>query len=109
MNKEKLERLQKAISKIEGCSKDERYFNELEDLRKEEYRLEGGETAVYVMGNYRHNLEQTGWKQAESYKSAKRRRTVKGAPNEYADYIRNFKHDVQDELHRVEMFINNKK
>ena len=78
-------------------------------LCKEEYHLEGGKTAEYVMGNYRHNLEQPDWKQAESYRVAKRRRPVKGAPSEYSDYIRNFKHVVQDELFRVEMFLNNKK
>ncbi|GAA3962958.1 hypothetical protein GCM10022246_15280 [Pedobacter ginsengiterrae] len=109
MTEEKLERLEKVLAKIESHSKDERYFNELEDLREEEYRLEGGKTAVYVMGNYRHNLEQTGWKQAEGYKNVKRRRPVKGAPSEYSDYIRNFKHDVQDELFRVKTFLNSQK
>ncbi|SMG19910.1 hypothetical protein [Sphingobacterium psychroaquaticum] len=109
MTEEKLERLKKTLAKIESYSRDERYFSELETLRKEEYHLEGGKTAEYVMGNYRHNLEQTGWKQAESYRVARRRRPVKGAPSEYSDYIRNFKQDVQDELFRVEMFLNNQK
>lgn len=55
------------------------------------------------MGNYRHNLEQTGWKQGASYIAAKRKRPVKGAPEEFADYIRNFKRDVSDEVMRMEM------
>lgn len=107
MDKERLERLRKVLSKIERLGNDEQNFDELENLRKEEYRLEGGETAEYVMNNYRHNLEQTGWKQAESYKNAQRKKTVKGAPSEYADYIRNFKQDVEDELYRVQTFISN--
>lgn len=107
MTEEKLERLKKVLAKIETYSRDERYFSELETLREGEYHLEGGKTAEYVMGNYRHNLEQTGWKQAESYRVAKCRRPVKGAPSEYLDYIRNFGQDVQDELFRVEMFLNN--
>lgn len=105
---EKLERLRKALATIESRSRHERNFDELQELREEEYRLEGGATAEYVMGNYRHNLEQTGWKQAESYKSAKRKRPVKGAPSEYADYVRNFKQDVEDELRRIEICLNNK-
>ncbi len=107
MDKEKLERLQKVMSKIEKYSSNEIYFNDLEEIRKQEYRLEGGKSAIYVMGNYRHNLEQTGWKQAESYKVAKRKRPVKGAPSEYVEYVRNFKQDVQEELYRVQIFIDN--
>lgn len=109
MTAEKLERLKKVLAKIDSHSKDERHFSELEDLREDEYRLEGGKTAVYVKGNYRHHLEQTGWKQAEGYKIAKRRRPVKGAPSEYSDYVRNFRQDVQDELFSVEMFLNSHK
>ena len=109
MTAEKLEKLKKVLAKIDSYSRDERYFRDLEDLREEEYLLEGGKTAVYIMGDYRHNLEQTGWKQAELFKVTKRRRPVKGAPSEYSDYVRNFRHDVQDELFRVEMFLNSDK
>ena len=102
---EKLERLKKVSVKIEFCSSDERFFDELENLRNEEYNFEGGKTAVYVKGNYRHNLEQTGLKQGNLFRIVKRKRPVKGAPSEYADYVRNFKQDVNQELLRTEVFI----
>lgn len=109
MSGEKLERLKKVLAKIESDSRDEKYFSELEDLREEEYQLEGGKTAVYVKDDYRHNLEQTGRKQAELYKVTKRRRPVKGAPSEYSDYVSNFRRDVQAELFRAETFLNSQK
>ena len=67
MTVEKLGRLKKALAKITSHIKDERYFSELEDSRKEEYHLEDGKTARYAIGIYMHNLEQTGWKQADGY------------------------------------------
>lgn len=106
MDLERLERLKKVLARIERSENYPTTFEQLEEIRKQEYHLEGGSSAEYVMGNYRHNLEQTGSKQAESYKRAKAKRPVKGAPSEYADYIRNFKHDVSDEIHRMEMRLN---
>lgn len=98
----KLERLRNVLTQIKTLAKDESNFESLEKIRKEEYQLEGGKDAVYVMGNYRHNLEQTGWKQAESYKEASRRRPIKGAPTEFKEYIDNFIQDVSDELNKLE-------
>ena len=103
MDKETLERLKKVLAKIERSSNSGTSFEELEELRKLEYHFEGGKDAPYIMGNYRHNLERTGWKQAAAYIAAKRRRPVKGAPAELAEYIRNFKQDVSDEVRRMEM------
>jgi hypothetical protein len=77
MHKEKLIRLRKVLSDIEELSKDINNFEVLENLRKKEYQLEGGESAVYVMNDYRHNLEQTGFKQADGYIAAKRKKSLK--------------------------------
>ena len=106
MDKERLERLKNVLAKIERSSNSNTSFEKLEELRKQEYHLEGGKDAPYTMGNYRHNLEQTGWKQASSYIAAKRKRPMKGAPEEFAAYISNFKQDVSDEVMRMEMRLN---
>jgi len=103
MDNERLARLKMVLTEIERSSNLGTSFEELEELRKQEYHLEGGKDGTYLMGNYRHNLEQTGWKQAARYVAAKRKRPVKGAPEEFADYIRNFKQDVSDEVTRMEM------
>ncbi|MGM1429994.1 hypothetical protein ACS126_12110 [Sphingobacterium lactis] len=99
---EKIESLRHAPAQIKTLAKDESNFETLEKIRKEEYHLEGGKDAVYIMGNYRHNLEQTGQKQAESYKDASRKRPVKGAPTEFREYVDNLTQDVSSELNKLE-------
>lgn len=98
----KIGHLRDLLNQIELGGRYENDFSKLYVLLEAEYELEGGRHAPYVMGNYRHNLEQTMWKQADSYRDAKRRRPVKGALSEYRDFISNFKQDVTDELYRWE-------
>jgi hypothetical protein len=94
----KIHRLKKVLSTINAYAKDERHFNELYKILLNEYHLEGGDNAKYVMGSYNHNLKQTIDKQAKSYQYMKKRIPVKGASTEYKDFVNNFKQDVSEEL-----------
>jgi len=95
---EKTKRLEQLLQKIERSESKEYEFDNLYRLLKAEFESEGGENGDYVKGNYRHNLEQTIEKQAESYIVAKSKKSKKGAFDEYKDFVRHFKNDVQKEL-----------
>jgi hypothetical protein len=100
---EKIKRLEKVLDAIEGGKRYESSFTKLKSILLEEYRLEGGKDSPYVMGSYNHNLSQTLSKQAHIYEVILKKRPKKGAPNEYDDFISNFRQDVQDELSRCNM------
>ena len=99
---ERVKHLEQIVRQIEMGERHESDFDRLYKILEDEYWLEGGKDAPYVMGNYRHNLEQTIDKQAHMYKIYRRKRPKKGAPSEYASFIRNFKQDVTEELYRCQ-------
>lgn len=104
--KERISRLEKVLLQIESGERYEHDFPKLYAILQNEYRLEGGTTAPYIMGNYRHNLEQTIEKQADTYKQMLKKRPKKGAPYEYKDFINNFTQDVSEELTRCKYRLN---
>jgi len=99
---ERVKHLEQIVRQIEMGKHHESDFDKLYKILEDEYWLEGGEDAPYVMGNYRHNLEQTIEKQAHLYIHYRRKRPKKGAPAEYASFVRNFKQDVTEELFRCQ-------
>lgn len=94
----KIDRLRAVLSKIKTGYNNESSFDGLYETLKSEYRTEGGDEGG---GIYWNNLRQSIAKQAEDYISKKKRRPVKGAPDEYESFVRNFKHDVTDEINRL--------
>jgi hypothetical protein len=103
---ERIKRLEIVLWHIENSERYEYDFDKLYNLLTDEYHLEGGKDAPYVMNNYRHNLEQTMDKQSEVYKAMFKKRPKKGAPDEYRYFVNAFKQDVSDELDRCKYIFN---
>lgn len=98
--KEKIQRLKKVLSTILLCYNNEHNFDRLYALLLAEYQIEG---RVNEEGLYWKNLKQTINKQAEEYISKKKRRPKRGAPDEYESFVRNFKHDVTNEINQLKL------
>lgn len=103
---QRIEYLENLINKINSSARYESRFDDLYKLLKKEYTLEGGDAGNAYRGSYNDDLRQTIGKQAAEYKTILKRRPVKGAPVEYESFVRNFKHDVDDELNRCKYKLN---
>jgi hypothetical protein len=95
---EKIKHLKIIMQKIESWARYESDFDRLYKLLQNEYELNGGDDAEYVMKNYRHRLEQIIDKEAQNYIKTKKKRPKKGAPSEYAAFINIFSSEVRSEL-----------
>lgn len=98
MNTERIKRLKNVLLTIEANEGFENSFDKLYQLIQEEYHLEGGITAEYLMGSYNHDLSLTIKNQANSYIMAKKKKPIKGAPYEFNIFVSNFKQDVTNAL-----------
>lgn len=96
LNMSRQERLKKVMEKIEQNSRSERGFDELYSILLEEYSIEEYANPDFRTNSYLNNLRQTRDKQANLYIEIKKRRPVKGAPEEYRDFIRHFKQDISE-------------
>lgn len=92
--KEKINRLEKLLTEIEMYSKYEENFDAIYDLLLNEHMLEGGGSK----GRYENNLRQTIQKQARTYQDSKQKKSKKGAPSEFRDFIYHFKLDITTEI-----------
>ena len=93
------ERLPKVLEVIERCANNERSFDTLYAKLLEEFDIETEFNNDLRRNHYLNNLRQTRDKQAHLYIETKKRRPVKGAPDEYRDFVKHFRYDVREATH----------
>jgi protoheme ferro-lyase len=103
MNDDRITRLKNVLIEID---RNKHSLELLEQLLKKEYQNEGGESAVFKMNSYNHNLKQTITKQLREYKECAVKNPKNGCANEYYYLIEAFKDDVTGELRNIEISAN---
>lgn len=93
------ERLIEVGKLIDYNALNERGFDILYAKLLEEFNIEEEREPSLRLNPYLNNLRQTRDKQAHSYQVIKKRRQKKGAPNEYQDFIQNFRQDISEAKH----------
>lgn len=88
------QRVKQVFDFINQYGDNEVNFHTLYSKLLEEFDIEMSHNSDMRQNHYLNNLRQTRDKQADSYISASRRRPKKGAPNEFRDFVSNFRQDT---------------
>lgn len=93
---ERIERIKQLQEYIKHHDNNEYQFDSLYQKLMDEIKFETIFNSNYSTNHYLNNLRQTKEKQAEMYITTKR--TKKGAPKEFRDFVNAFERDVSEAL-----------
>ncbi len=99
MEKTRQERLKEVRELIDRYGGNESGFSVLYQKLLEEYATEEAIDPNFRTNHYLNNLRQTRDKQASTYMYYKQKRPKKEAPQEYKDFVSNFRHDTGEATH----------